>query len=99
MRLKQLRKISKSKIKFGNNIVMHFKLEKGIPNVDISSFDSLPWANRFYFNLENEHPKDDIVLVKSDKKKNILEAYRNYFADAKDFTEYVDEGIRILSLF
>lgn len=99
MRLKQLRKISKSKIKFGNNIVMHFKLEKGIPNVDISSFDSLPWANRFYFNLENEHPKDDIVLVKSDKKKNILEAYRNYFADAKDFTEYVDEGIKILSLF
>ena len=97
-RLKQLQKISKSKIKFRNNIVMHFKLEKEIPKVDIHSFNSLPLANIFYFYLENRYPKDDIVLVKSDKKKNILEAYRNYFADAKDFTEYVDEGIKNLSL-
>lgn len=96
-RLKQLQKISESKIHFKNNIVIHFKLEKGVPKVDIYSYNSLPLANIVYFALEKEYPDDDIVLVKSDTKKNILEAYRNYFADAKDFTGYIDEGIKKLT--
>lgn len=98
MRLKQLQKISESKIKFRNNLVIHFKLDKGEPSICVYTYNSLPLAYTVYFDLEKKYPDDDIVLVKSDTKKNILEAYRNYFADAKDFTGYIDEGIKKLSI-
>jgi hypothetical protein len=77
--------------------VIHFKLLEGKPSYEINSFTSLSIASINYFILENKYPHDDIVLVKSSDKKNILEAYRNYFADAKDFTVYIEEGIKKLS--
>lgn len=67
------------------------------PKFDIYGFNSLPVAGIHYFILEKKYPTDDIVLVKSSDRKSILEAYRNYFADAKDFTGYIEEGIKKLS--
>ena len=52
-----------------------------------------------YFKLEKEMPSANIVLVTSNDKKfanSIKNAYRNYFADATDFTKYIDDGIKIL---
>ena len=96
-RLKQLKSLSKFPELFKQNLVIHFKLQEGKPSYEINGFTSLPIASIHYFILEKKYPHDDIVLVKSSGKKNILEAYRNYFADAKDFTGYIEEGIKELS--
>ena len=96
-RLKQLKSLSKFPELFKQNLVIHFKLQEGKPSYEINGFTSLPIASIHYFILEKKYPDDDIVLVKSSGKKNILEAYRNYFADAKDFTGYIEEGIKELS--
>ena len=96
-RLKQLRTLSKFPELFKQNLVIHFTMVNGLPSYEINGFNSLQIAGIHYFILEKRFPNDDIVLVKSSDKKSILEAYRNYFADAKDFTGYIEEGIKKLS--
>lgn len=96
-RLKQLKSLSKFPELFKQNLVIHFTIENGQPLYKITGFNSLPVASMHYFILEKKYPNDDIVLVKSTDKKSILEAYRNYFADTKDFTGYIDEGLKKLS--
>ena len=96
-RLKQLKSISKIPEIFKQNLVIHFTFEDGHPEFSITGYTSLQVASLHYFILEKKYPHDDIVLVKSSDKKSILEAYRNYFADAKDFTGYIEEGIKKLS--
>jgi len=96
-RLKQLKSISKIPEIFKQNLVIHFTIKDDQPKFDIYGFNSLPVAGIHYFILEKKYPTDDIVLVKSSDRKSILEAYRNYFADAKDFTGYIEEGIKKLS--
>lgn len=95
-RLKQLRTLSKFPELFKQNLVIHFTMVNGLPSYEINGFNSLQIAGIHYFILEKRFPNDDIVLVKSSDKKSILEAYRNYFADAKDFTGYIEEGLKKL---
>ena len=96
-RLKQIRLLTKIPEIFEHNLIIHFTITEGKPDFKIYGFPSLSKANKFYFDIEKRYPDDDIVLVKSKNKKSILEAYRNYFADAKDFTIYIEEGIKKIS--
>ena len=44
-------------------------------------------------------PSANIVLVTSNDTKfsnSIKNAYKNYVADATDFTKYIDDGIKML---
>ena len=96
-RLKQLKALSRIPNIFRQNLILHFRIENDKPQCRVTGFNSLSKANARYFEMERQYPQDDIVLVKSKDKKSILEAYRNYFADATDFTGYIEEGIKKLS--
>lgn len=42
---------------------------------------------------------DDIVLVRASDLKNapsIRKSYKNYFSDARDFVEYIENGVSVL---
>ena len=49
------------------------------------------------FSLEKENPSLDIVLVRADTADEVREAFRNYFSDAQDFIDLVENGCAILS--
>ena len=97
-RLKQLKILSKSPEVFKDNLIIHFMIKNNRPSYETEGFRSLSKANAHYFKLEKQYPNDDIVLVKSSDKNSILEAYRNYFANATDFTEYIEKGLEKLSI-
>jgi hypothetical protein len=46
--------------------------------------------------LERENPGKDIVLVRADTSEEVREAFKNYFSDARDFIDLIDDGCRIL---
>jgi putative GTP pyrophosphokinase len=53
-------------------------------------------AQDIYFTIEKENPEDDVVLVLSETFDQIRSVYRNYFSDAKEFNEFLENGIRII---
>lgn len=61
-------------------------------HVRVYQFDSLPSATKKYFELENETPDLDIVLVRAETQNSIRDAFRNYFSDAQDFVRLVKNG-------
>ena len=53
-------------------------------------------ALRALFQLEKENPGKDIVLVKADSSDDVRIAFKNYFSDATDFIQLIDEGCKKL---
>lgn len=100
-KLKALKAIHKhtEKILEKNVIIIFDITENNEIKTYVKPFTNLKLANSIYFKLEKERPSANIVLVTSNDKKfatSIKNAYRNYFADATDFTKYIDDGIKIL---
>ena len=54
-------------------------------------------ALRTLFELEKEFPDSDVVLVRADRSDDVRLAFRNYFSDAQDFIQLMDEGCAKLS--
>ncbi|MBK5943306.1 RelA/SpoT domain-containing protein [Halorhodospira halophila] len=54
-------------------------------------------ALRELFVLEEEMPEHDIVLVKADTSEEVRFAFKNYFSDAQDFINLVEDGCERLS--
>ena len=42
--------------------------------------------------LEKQLPELDIVLVRADTSDEVRIAFRNYFSDARDFIQLLDDG-------
>ncbi len=64
----------------------------------IEAFDSVNRAIERYEELEREYKDEaDIVLVRADAPENIREAFKNYFSDANEFVNYIDEGLKSLT--
>jgi len=66
-------------------------------NLDVRTFQDAPEALRTLFELEKEGAYQDIVLVKADTSEEVRFAFKNYFTDASDFIEMVEEGCEKLS--
>ncbi|MBN1784029.1 MAG: RelA/SpoT domain-containing protein [Alphaproteobacteria bacterium] len=96
-RLRHLKLIKKSDAIKSNILIIKltFSQPGGPPASIVEPQPSLSAANKEYFRLEKENPDADIVLVKSDAK-SIKDAFRNYFADTKDFVSYIEEGLKEL---
>lgn len=98
-RLKQIKVIHQADI-FKKNTIIIFNIDNGrTPCAEVKTFNNLKIANEKYFELEKKFPDLDIVLVSTNDKqinKSIQDAYRNYFADTTDFTEYIKKGIDML---
>ena len=98
-RLKQVKLIFPKSRNWKKCIILHFKGDHKKLTLDILPFNKFSKANEQYFKLEKQYPKDDIVLVRTDDSsigQTIRNAFRNYFADTKDFIDYVESGIRCL---
>lgn len=65
-------------------------------NIEVYTFRSNADAGKRLFEIEREHPNDDIVLVKSDKVSSIKNIFKNYFIDAGDFVEYMRKALEAL---
>lgn len=66
-------------------------------NLEIRTFQDAPQALRTLFELEKEGAYQDIVLVKADTSDEVRFAFKNYFKDATDFIQLVEEGCEKLS--
>lgn len=76
------------------NTILIF-LESG--ELEIKTFRDAPEALRALFQLETEFPGRDIVLVKADTSEEVRFAFKNYFSDAKDFVNHIEDGCHLLS--
>lgn len=65
-------------------------------NIEVYTFKSNADAGKRLFEIEREHPNDDIVLVKSDKVSSIKNIFKNYFIDAGDFVVYIRKALEAL---
>ena len=65
--------------------------------LEIRTYRDAPEALRALFQIEKEQPRKDIVLVKADTSEEVRIAFKNYFSDAQDFINLVEEGCQILS--
>jgi putative GTP pyrophosphokinase len=65
--------------------------------LEIKTYRNSPEALRALFELESEQSGKDIVLVKADTTEEVRFAFKNYFSDAQDFIELVEEGCQKLS--
>lgn len=71
------------------NAILIFK-----PNgeLDVKTYKDATEALTALFILEKEVTHDDIVLVRADTSQEVREAYKNYFSDAREFIQLIEEG-------
>ncbi|HBP5742024.1 RelA/SpoT domain-containing protein [Pseudomonas aeruginosa] len=65
--------------------------------LEIKTYRDSTDALRNLFDLEKRFPQKDIVLVKADTSEEVRIAFKNYFSDARDFIEYIEQGCTKLS--
>ena len=65
-------------------------------DLDLRTFRDATDAMRELFRLEKEQPGKDIVLVRADTSEEVRIAFRNYFSDAREFVQLIDDGCQKL---
>lgn len=80
------------------NIILIFsEAEQGrTPLLEIKSYRDATDALRALFELEKEHVGKDVVLVRADTSDEVRIAFRNYFSDATEFINLIDDGCQKL---
>jgi len=65
--------------------------------LEVRSFAGASEAIQELFELEKANPGKDIVLVRADTSEDVRNAFRNYFSDAREFIDLIEEGRRFLA--
>jgi putative GTP pyrophosphokinase len=78
----------------GGHLVLQYENNGGLK---IHNFDKVSSATKALFQLEKDHPQDNVVLVQADTFEQIRSAYRNYFSDATEFLVAMESGTISLS--
>jgi len=78
-------------------VIIRLHIKDSSPYVQIAPFENMAAANKKLFELENQFPSDDIVLVKATNLNNIKSVFRNYFTDAVDFSKYMEDALNALN--
>lgn len=60
--------------------------------LEVRTFRDATDALRALFDLEKEFPDSDVVLVRADTSDDVRLAFRNYFSDARDFIQLMEQG-------
>lgn len=84
----------KSEVSDKKNTILIFS-DKGV--LEVKSYRDAPDALRALFELEEQMPHNDIVLVRADSSKEVREAFRNYFSDAREFIRLIENACAKLS--
>jgi len=64
--------------------------------LEVRTFSSDESAVQTLFHLEKEFPEKDIVLVNARRGEDIRYAFKNYFSDAREFTDLISKGLALL---
>ena len=75
------------------NAILIFKPNR---ELDVKTYKEATDALTALFSLEKEVTHDDIVLVRANTSQEVREAYKNYFTDARDFIDLIENGCEIL---
>lgn len=81
-------------VKMNRNAILMFS-EAG--ELEVKTYRDAPEALKALFKLEKESQASDIVLVRARTGEEIRVAFRNYFSDARDFVQMIEDGCRKLS--
>ena len=94
--LKMLRALNASdrKVSKNKNTILIFADGKAL---EVKSYRDSTDALRSLFELENQFPERDIVLVRADTSEEVRLAFKNYFSDAKDFIRLIEDGCEKLT--
>jgi putative GTP pyrophosphokinase len=94
--IKTLRGLSKVEKEVSNkrNSILIFS-DTG--ELEVKTFRDSTDALRALFELEKEMPSRDIVLVRADSSEEVQLAFKNYFSDAHEFIELLENGCAALS--
>jgi len=90
--LKRLNTIKQTKTNKKNMILIFDQENK----LEIKSFNDATEAFKQLFILEKDNPNKDIVFVRADSDESIRLAFKNYYADAKDFISQIEKGCDLL---
>jgi len=60
--------------------------------LEVRSFRDATTAIQMLFDLEEQHPSTDVVLVRAESSEEIRLAFKNYFSDARDFVAMINEA-------
>jgi putative GTP pyrophosphokinase len=66
-------------------------------DLQVMTYRDATEALRELFRMEKQHPDDDVVLVRADSGEEVRFAFRNYFSDARDFVQLIENGCEELS--
>lgn len=79
----------------GKNMILVFT--EGVNTLRAHTYNDSSAALRAYFELEKKSQEnEDIVLVRADSNESIRNAFRNYFSDARDFVNYMQDALKKL---
>lgn len=83
----------KSDFSLKQNVILIFSEDE---KLEVRNYRGAPEALRALFLLEKENQDKDVVLVRADTSDSVRVAFRNYFSDAKDFIQLVEDGAVML---
>jgi putative GTP pyrophosphokinase len=69
---------------------------KAQPPLEMKAYRDATDALRALFELEKQNAGKDIVLVRADTSDEVRIAFRNYFSDATEFINLIDDGCQTL---
>ncbi|KLU04935.1 RelA/SpoT domain protein [Rhodopirellula islandica] len=64
--------------------------------LEVKSYRHATTAIQTLFDLEEERPDSDVVLVRGDSTDDIRLAFKNYFSDATDFISLINDAVNAL---
>jgi putative GTP pyrophosphokinase len=98
MRMLRALNSANSEVTEKKNVILIFgDLEDGkSAPLEMRSYRDATDALRALFELEAEHIGKDIVLVRADTSDEVRIAFRNYFSDATEFINLIDNGCQAL---
>ncbi|MPZ20032.1 MAG: (p)ppGpp synthetase [Luteitalea sp.] len=85
---------TKAAVTLKRNAILIFS-EAG--ELDVKTFRDATEALRALFELEEQIPSSDVVLVRADTSAEVRLAFKNYFSDAHDFIDMVERSCHTLS--
>jgi putative GTP pyrophosphokinase len=83
-----------SDITGGKNVILIFS---DVQELQMKTYRYATDALRALFELERSSPGKDIVLVRADTTEEMRISFKNYFSDAREFINLIDEGCQVLS--
>lgn len=95
--LSTLRRLNPSEAQNPDDVHNYILVFKPNQQLNVFPFNNVPQALRQLFELENEHPDWDIVLVRGESKADVRIAFTNYFSDAREFLSLIDNGCEFLT--